>query len=586
MTKSFLSRGRLSISLAMSALLAVGATLASSCNLIVDASSDSCESDDDCVNLPNTACDTEQQVCVSLDKCKANSECASNEICRPFSPRTCVPLLQGNCQAVYSGDTPATQDLWRSDNAMLVGITAPLLAGSPDEATGVSIANGAKLAVDEFNKDNGVEGERPLALIICDDQGERGPAEENGRTLAAIGAQAIIGPAFSGQTLDTANGTPDGKGAERPGTVDNDVLLISTSATSPLVTGIDDVSPKCVAACGNDTQCQSSCPGLVWRTSPSDEIQGRALSAYFTAIEGKIAARGGVTPARTDLTVFILYKDDPYGDLLSQVVRTTLQIGGTPATLLQGTRFYRRVYTDTDPNTDGVQPEAAAIQEALTSGADAIFLMGTGEVASILSDIEANWELSGNNPEDRPFYFFADGGLSDATSVAAGTARNRVRGTIPGTQSANFNAFTGAYLEKFPAMSDAGGPNVFGAAGAYDAVYLLGYSSVAAGNAPLTSAQLAVGFSKLTSGNRIDVGTTGIGPANSALQQGGTIDFVGASGELQFDPKTGEAPSEIQIWCIPSATQGGIFSNIYYDGASIVNGSLDPGDAGTFSCPF
>ncbi|MEO5726465.1 MAG: hypothetical protein ABI134_12920, partial [Byssovorax sp.] len=31
----------------------------------------------------------------------------------------------------------------------------------------------------------------------------------------------------------------------------------------------------------------------------------------------------------------------------------------------------------------------------------------------------------------------------------------------------------------------------------------------------------------------------------------GTIDYNGASGPLDFDNKTGEAPSDIQIWCIP-----------------------------------
>ncbi len=559
--------------------LASGAGGVASCNLIVDASSDSCESDEDCVNRPNTACDTEQKVCVSLDECQSNSECSGDEICRPFSPRVCVSTKQGNCQQRYPDD----EKIWRSDKAMLIGITSPILPGLPDEATGVSVVNGAKLAVDQFNKDNGVEGERPLALIICDDQGERGPAEENGRTLAAIGVQSIIGPAFSGQTVDTANGTPDDTGAERPGTVDNDVLLISTSATSPLVTGIDDVSPGCLKSCGNDAQCQAACPGLVWRTSPSDEIQGRALSAYFAKMESRIALRGGVSTARPELTVVVLYKNDPYGDLLSEVIRTTLKVNGQDATLQQGSTFFRQVYEDADPNVDGVQPRQQDIDDALAKNPDAVFLIGTGEVGSFLEMIEDGWTGAA---EDRPFYFLADGGLSTATSVAAGPARHRVRGTIPGTKSANFNAFTGDYLQKFPAGSDAGGPNVFGAAGAYDAVFLLAYSSVVAGDKPLTSWQLASGFGALISGQRIDVGATGIGPANASLQQGGTVDFVGASGELQFDTKTGEAPSEIQIWCIPQSLAGGEPSNIYYDGANIVNDALDPGDDAAAACPF
>ncbi len=564
------------------ALVGVSVT-ASSCNLIVVASADACETDEDCINFPNTACDTEQGQCVSLDKCQANADCPNaTDICRPFSPRTCVPLLQGACTEVY----PPEPAIWRNDKTMLIGVSSPLLPGSPDEATGVSIVNGAKLGVEQFNKDNGVEGERPLALVICDDQGDRLPAEENGRTLAAIGVQSMIGPAFSGQTLDTANGTIDpATNLERPGTVDNNVLVISTSATSPLVTGIGDTSPACLKDCLDDTTCQAQCPGLVWRTSPSDEIQGAALSAYFASIENLVKTRGGQT-ARPEITVFVLYKDDPYGDLLSEVVRTTLKFnGGVDATLQQGDTFFRVVYEDEDPNTEGVQPAQSAIQQALDANPDAIFLMGTGEVSTILSEIESGWVAAGNATEDRPYYFLADGGLSVTTSMAAGAARNRVRGTIPGTQSANFNAFIGDYNSQFPPGGSPGGPNVFGAAGAYDAVFMLAYSSVAAGDAPLTSAQLAAGFSKLVGGPpQINVGSTGIGSANSALQQGGTIDFVGASGQLQFALDTGEAPSEIQVWCIPSATAEGVFSGIYYDGAQIV-GTSDPGDTG-FSCPF
>lgn len=570
-------------SLAGALLLAVTCGAVSSCNLLVVASGDACETDEDCINLPNTACDKEQGSCISLDKCQSSSECTgSNELCRPFSPRTCVPLFQGNCAAVYPED-----NTWRNDNTMLIGITAPLLSGSPDEATGVSVVNGAKLAVNQFNNNNGIEGKRPIALLLCDDQGDRPAAEENGRTLAAIGVQSIIGPAFSGQTLDAAEGTPEPETqADRPGTVDNNVLIISTSATSPLVTGINDRNPVCLQACGDDTTCQSNeCPGLVWRTSPSDEIQGKALSAYFASIESKIKTRGGVaTPGRTTLKVFVLYKDDPYGELLSEVVRTTLQFNMKAATLQQNTEFFRRVYADVDPVAEGSQPDPAAIQAALAEDPDAVFLIGTGEVGSILQDLESDWVTAGNAEADRPFYFLADGGLSTQTSMAAAGALERVRGTVPGTQSANFNAFIGDYNSTFSAHSSGAGPTVFGAAGAYDAVYLLAYSSVAAQGQPLTAPQLARGFAALVSGEPINVGSSGIGAAYSALQQGNTIDFVGASGDLNFALDSGEAPSEIQVWCVAATNVAGQFSGLFYDGDKIV-GTPDPGDVG-WSCPF
>jgi len=54
----------------------------------------------------------------------------------------------------------------------------------------------------------------------------------------------------------------------------------------------------------------------------------------------------------------------------------------------------------------------------------------------------------------------------------------------------------------------------------------------------------------------IDVGADKINTAFMPLQTGSNIDFNGASGPLDFDVTTGEAPSEIQIWCIPKNSAG------------------------------
>lgn len=567
--------------LALPALAALGA----SCNLIVTADTTSCESDEDCVNFENNVCDTAQGVCVSANQCEANAECADDEVCRPAVPRRCEKIRQGKCTELYPDN-----DTFRDDNAMLVGVTVPLTV---EASTGISITNGAKLGVDQFNKDGGVEGVRPMVLIICDDAGEAQDAFENGQTLATIGVQAIIGPAFSGQTVQTA-GT-----LEAPGTVANDVLLISPSATSPLVTGIQDTSPACLESCSG-AACDS-CPGLVWRTSPSDEFQGAALSQYFEAqLEEVVKARGIVDPElpRDEITVYVLYKPDAYGDLLSEVIRTQLTFNGQPATTQQGVTFFRQNYEDVEPETDGIQPDPAVLAAAVEAQPDAIFLIGTSEVAAIMRTIEADWI----GPDaDRPFYIFGDGGLGGAvadavrgpTKIADPPAPGlpvieRVRGSIPGpASSATFNAFAGDYDVEFPADATGQGPNVFGAAGGYDIVFMLAYSSIAARGAPLTAETLARGFSALsdTSATEIEAGSSKIGQAASILSANeGTINFQGASGDLDFDITTGEAPSPIQIWCVPPSGDSGVNSGAYYDGTAIV-GASEPA-AGAFSCPF
>jgi branched-chain amino acid transport system substrate-binding protein len=147
------------------------------------------------------------------------------------------------------------------------------------------------------------------------------------------------------------------------------------------------------------------------------------------------------------------------------------------------------------------------------------------------------------------------------------TLRPRVHGTAPGTTGPLFDAFRTAFLARF---GDGASPDVFGAAGAYDAAYLLAYDVAGLGGGAVTGVSLAGGFSKLVPpGPLVDVGPAGIATALHDLAQGG-IDFNGASGPLDFDLTTGEAPSDIQVWCLPKdpgtgQAQSAVPSGVYYD---------------------
>ena len=49
------------------------------------------------------------------------------------------------------------------------------------------------------------------------------------------------------------------------------------------------------------------------------------------------------------------------------------------------------------------------------------------------------------------------------------------------------------------------------------------------------------------------------------MQKMQPFNFEGASGSLQFDPNTGEAPSDIQIWCLPDdVNTAGSNSGLFY----------------------
>lgn len=562
------------------------ALLIASCNVIIDADPMSCSTDADCVNFQNFICNAEEGLCVTQDLCTSNDACAADEICRPVTPRRCEKIRQGNCLEIYPDD-----DTFRDDRAMLVGVSAPLTES--DIGTGVSIVNGAKLGAEQFNKDGGVEGVRPIVLVICDDRAEEPDAFDNGQTLAKLGVQSMIGPAFSGQAILTAGSV------EKEGTVQSNVLMISSSATSNNITGIEDKSPRCVDECNGAASCVAACPGLVWRTAPTDTFQGAALSKYFTEeLEDVVAARGEVDPPRATLKVWVLYKPDSYGDVLSEEIRTRLTFNGMPATTQQGESFFRTEYADLDPKTPGIQPDPTDVDEALSEAPDAVFIIGTSEVAEIISDFEAGWTAKGFPEADRPYYILGDGGLGEevaslARSIAAAPAParpliERIRGSVPGpAQSAIFDAFSGDYGSKFTPDPEIGhGPNVFGASGAFDAVFMLAYASIAARGAPLTAEQLATGLASLvdTGATVIEAGSAKIGQAASELGDGRAINFEGASGQLDLNIDTGEGPSPIQIWCVPPTGDSGINTGAYFDVDEVL-GPPEPLPA-EYACPF
>lgn len=571
---SLVFRNRLSRALALATLGVAALALAPSCSVIIDNDPLSCSADEDCINHPGKGkCDTATGECITADTCTSSRDCGEGNVCTFSTPRACKAIKTTECQIVEPDDPAVYQD----DTSILIGFTSPLTEDGNPSSTGVSILNGTVLAVREINDQGGANGKHKLVLVACDDTGVKGIAEKNGQALADMGVQAIVGPAFSGQTLDMAKGP----NFDNVGTVARGVLNISSSATSTEITGIDDKAPSCKAS--------ADCPGLVWRTSPSDLLQGEAMVQYFPSLQDLALNR--VTPARTaaDLKVAILHKGDSYGENLAKYVYEHLVSVPTA-------RKVRLDYGDT--SIEGSEPDAAAVSEAIAFQADVYVLIGTNELGTsdapnapkgVLQTIEENW--SDPTPNSKPFYLLGDGGVISEVEHAAQLtgARTRVRGTIPGvvpdgSGTDPISLFTTRYEEMFP--NDIGGPGVFGAAGAYDAVYLLAYSVAVGADAPMTGEQFARGLLRVSDGTPIEVGPPNFGEANSTLQNGGQINFEGASGPLDFNPVSGEAESDIQVWCIDAtnkiANSGAYLHVDPGTGEASMIGATDMGSG----CPF
>jgi branched-chain amino acid transport system substrate-binding protein len=114
------------------------------------------------------------------------------------------------------------------------GDSSPILVGFSGQLTGknsdlgVCGRNGALLAVEHINEAGGING-RIMKLLAEDDKNTPNGAIEADTALVNAGVVAIIGHMTSGQTM-----------AALPYTAEKNILLVSPTTTTPLLTGIKD----------------------------------------------------------------------------------------------------------------------------------------------------------------------------------------------------------------------------------------------------------------------------------------------------------------------------------------------------------
>ena len=383
--------------------------------------------------------------------------------------------------------------------------------------SGVARQNSAELALNEIKASvSGIrpsaDGKaRPLALVSCDDTVDSvKPAKH---LVDDLEVPAIIGIASSSRVIDVATNVTIPKG----------VLLLTAAATSPAITSLQDKN-------------------LLWRTAPSDALQSLAIVDQLPAIEAKYRADNTV-PVATKVRVAFVYIAEAYGLGLYEAVTRAGQLNGKPIGDTTNNGLASALSYPVDP-----ADLEAQIKNILAQSPRPNLIVGFGStelITKFLTPLEARWGAA-----PRPVYLFADAAQKNELleAVAADNGlRKRIRGSVPAVSrtSGNFKSFVFKYEGAYgPA------PTVFGMAGSYDSVFLLGYAVAAAGTRPITGDELQKGFARLVTGATIDVGGTSMNDGLKALATPGNFDFEGASGPLDFDLSTGEAPSNIDVWCI------------------------------------
>jgi ABC-type branched-subunit amino acid transport system substrate-binding protein len=513
------------------------------CTLLSTPDTKQCDKDGDCAQrgpeFEGFAC--KQHVCVETE-----TSCAKVSDCNTTKGGALATCVEGQCVQLTSEDCPEVvpADAVR-DGTIFIGSMGPLKGEYV--GNGLPAVLGATLAFEELDeRANGIpigEGgeRRRIAMIKCHDLDD--PIRVAKHLIEDVRVPAIIGPAFSGVTLDVAAEVSIPAG----------VLLLSASATSPAITDLDD-------------------DGLVWRTAPSDALQAVPITALVKRFEERLRSERDLAEGDV-IKVAVVAKGDAYGTGLFDAVTATMRFNGKSAAD-NGSNFLGINYQD--PSIEDVD-FSTYVTSLVEFQPDLVLGLGTAEVVQqIMGPLEDAWPTAGATPPPRPYYLFPDGGhVPDLLELAKADSGllTRVLGTVPGRKGSNYDAFALRFKARFENVV----PGTYAENG-YDAAYLLAYAMLAAQSPDVTGKHIAAGLRKMSDGTSVIARPDQINMAITTLVSGGGIQFEGASGPLDFDPKTGEAPADVEIWCMIDDQETPIFesSGEYYDAKNkAISGSND-----------
>jgi ABC-type branched-subunit amino acid transport system substrate-binding protein len=265
---------------------------------------------------------------------------------------------------------------------------------------------------------------------------------------------------------------------------------------------------------------------MFWRTCPSDELQGAVLGETVLGLDREI------------LRATVLYLQDPYGEGLASVFASKFPretslvpfLPFTPGDDLSG--YIEQV--------DATNPDAVLI--IAVQGSDTIALLKA---------------MVGNTSLTSKKFFFTDGSKDASKLLEDPTLPDEVKAIIQGAKGTAPAAPAGDNYDFFAinlATDFAIDPSEYAfLAQAYDATYIGAYGTLYAESVdPTYNGRLvAEGLSRLIAGADVNIKPTEWTKGKAAITAGDRqFDVLGTSGQLDFDPSTGEAPAPIEVWYV------------------------------------
>jgi hypothetical protein len=454
--------------------------------------------------------------------------------------------LNGACASLISPDCPNVLGNYTADDVLLFGALVPLYGAHA--STGAALASALRLAVGDFAAGVPSPAEqgalRPIAVVVCNESVSAERAANHLRNDLAV--PAILGAGGSATTLDVVQTV----------TLPGGILLMSPRATASLAS---------VAS-----------SGLVWRTCPSDALEGAALVPLIEQVATQVAQDNALTKVR----VALVRANDVESTEIAAQVSENLTINGHGAQSTDNIgEFIPASYGDPDSVSDvdasgGYGDAIGAVTQAAALP-DVIAIIGSTQAAAfVLPGIEASWPGT-----RKPRYVLSSGlqtkELLDAVRGSA-DLRGRVVGTAPGGSGANVDAFR----QRFEQPDT---PWVFGAPQAFDAFYALAFAAAVTPKVAPVGTELRAGLRAVLTAQdgaaptAIDVGPSGISTALAALARDEALTLNGASAPLAFNTQTGDVVTDVQVWCV--GTQ------LTFQSAGMTYSAQTAKLTGTLSCP-
>lgn len=414
------------------------------------------------------------------------------------APQTGMDLLGGPCLALHGMDDPSDP---LPKDAIIIGAILPLTGE-------LALAGGyfdhvTTLAYSEINQVGGIQGRRIL-MITCDSgttpQGAKAAAEH----LRDLGVQAVLGPFSSELVISVYFDVLRDAG----------MMVVSAGANAPIM---DQVSAE----------------GLIWSTSLPAAREAKATAEHLLH--------------NTWAKVAVIHRDDTWGGSMFDAFQEDYCSGGT-VDCNDANQFMTRSYATSDLVTSlsVVAADLAAWQPDVIVGfayiEDSITFFMIAEAmnkggASLKSML---WNSS--IASDLLFAQFPPDAIPSVLCQISGTVQQIPSGNV-------HDSFLIRYNQMWPNE-----PEVPYTAAFYDASYMLAYAYAAASRSKAnlypTGAQIAAAMQRLSSGTSIKAGTTDWLKGVTALRASdtSTIDYVGASGDVNFPAGTGSIISPVDAF--------------------------------------